>query len=97
MVLRARIVLAAAGNAANTAIAADQGVHVDTVRKWRCRFVKRGLDGLADAHRWAGRAVFTAVKTAQVKALACELPATRGVPLSRWSAADLADEAPRGT
>ena len=26
----------------------------------------------------------------QVKAIACELPATRGVPLSRWSRADLA-------
>jgi hypothetical protein len=33
------------------------------------------------------------VQTAQVKALACELPAERGVPPARWSAADLADEA----
>jgi hypothetical protein len=33
------------------------------------------------------------VQAAQVKALACELPAEHGVPLSRWSAADLADEA----
>jgi hypothetical protein len=28
----------------------------------------------------------------QVKALACELPATHGVPLSRWSTAELARE-----
>ena len=28
----------------------------------------------------------------EVKALACELPATRGVPLSRWSCAELARE-----
>jgi hypothetical protein len=27
---------------------------------------------------------------AEVKALACELPATTGVPLSRWSCAELA-------
>ena len=26
----------------------------------------------------------------QVKALACELPATQGLPLSRWSTSDLA-------
>jgi transposase len=93
MALRARIVLAAADGAANTAIAADQGVHVDTVRKWRARFCRRRLDGLADAPRPGRPRRFTAVQTAQVKALACELPATRGVPLSRWSAADLADEA----
>jgi transposase len=93
MTLRARIVLAAADSVTNTAIAADQGVHVDTVRKWRSRFFKRRLDGLADARRPGRPRRFTAVQTAQVKALACELPATRGVPLSRWSAADLADEA----
>lgn len=29
---------------------------------------------------------------AEVKALACELPATSGVPLSRWSMAELAAE-----
>lgn len=37
--------------------------------------------------------MFTPIQQAQVKALACELPADRGVPLSRWSAAELADEA----
>ncbi len=30
---------------------------------------------------------------AEVKALACELPAKSGVPLSRWSAAELARQA----
>src|SRR5271165_509533 len=29
---------------------------------------------------------------AEIKALACELPATTGVPLSRWSSAELARE-----
>jgi transposase len=93
MVLRARIVLAAADGDANTAIAQQQRVHVDTVRKWRARFWRRRLAGLADERRTGRPRRFTAVQTAQVKALACELPATRGVPLSRWSAADLADEA----
>ncbi|MFE9656572.1 helix-turn-helix domain-containing protein [Micromonospora sp. NPDC006431] len=93
LVVRARIVLAAAGGASNTAIAADQRVHVDTVRKWRVRFWQRRLDGLTDVPRPGRPRRFTDVQTAQVKALACELPAERGVPLSRWSAADLADEA----
>ncbi|MCM0679197.1 IS630 family transposase [Micromonospora phytophila] len=93
LVVRARIVLAAADGASNTLIAADQRVHVDTVRKWRVRFYRRRLDGLADAPRPGRPRRFSDVQAAQVKALACELPAERGVPLSRWSAADLAGEA----
>ncbi|TYC10152.1 IS630 family transposase [Micromonospora sp. MP36] len=93
LVVRARIVLAAAGGATNTANAALHGVHVDTVRKWRRRFWAHRLAGLADADRPGRPSTFTAVQQVQVKALACELPADRGVPLSRWSAADLAGEA----
>jgi transposase len=93
LVVRARIVLAAAGGASNASIAACHGVHVDTVRKWRRRFWARRLEGLADADRPGRPPIFTPVQQAQVKALACELPADRGVPLSRWSAAELAGEA----
>lgn len=93
LVVRARIVLAAAAGASDAAIAAHCRVHVDTARKWRVRFYTRRLDGLADAARTGRPRRFTDVQAAQVKALACELPAERGVPLSRWSAADLADEA----
>jgi len=39
------------------------------------------------------RALFPPVQIAEVKALACELPAEKGVPLSRWSSAELAREA----
>lgn len=92
-VLRARIVLDAADGLPNTAIAQRHGVHVDTARKWRARFHSKRLAGLNDRRRSGRPRRFTAVQAAQVKALACELPATRGVPLSRWSAADLADEA----
>jgi transposase len=38
LVLRAKIVLAAAGGVSNAAIAARYRVHVDTVRRWRGRF-----------------------------------------------------------
>ena len=44
--LRAQIVLAAAAGSTNAAIAAQVGVHVDTVRKWRRRFAGAGLAGL---------------------------------------------------
>src|SRR5690242_3716219 len=82
-VLRARIGLAAAGGAGNAAIARQQRVHVDTVRKWRSRFWRRRLAGLSDAARCGRPPRFSAVQAVQVKALACELPAIRGVPLSR--------------
>jgi len=38
------------------------------------------------------RSVFPPLVQAEVKALACELPATTGVPLSRWSCSELARE-----
>ncbi|MCU1614424.1 MAG: family transposase [Frankiales bacterium] len=92
-VLRARIVLAAADGEANAAIARRLGICEDTVRKWRARFCAEGLAGLADRHRPGRRRTFAATAEAEVKALACALPAENGVPLSRWSAAELAAEA----
>ncbi len=91
-VLRARIVLGAADGATNTDIAAEVGVHVDTARKWRKRFWAHGMDGLKDLPR-GQRATFEPVQVAGVKALACTPPRDRGLPLARWSCADLAREA----
>jgi hypothetical protein len=39
------------------------------------------------------RGLFPPAQIAEVKALACELPAEKGVALSRWSSAELAREA----
>jgi transposase len=91
-VIRSRIVLAAAEGATNIEIATAAGVHVDTVRKWRRRFATAGLAGLDDLPRSGRRRVFTPVQVAEVKALACTLPAETGAPLSRWSSAELATE-----
>ncbi len=51
LALRARIVLAAAEGAANTAIAARLGCSPATVGKWRRRWVETGVDGLLDEPR----------------------------------------------
>jgi transposase len=93
MLLRARIVLAAADGASNAGIARTLGVCQDTVRKWRRRYAHDRLAGLADAHRSGRPRRFSAVQRAQVVAIACELPASRGMPLSRWSSFELACEA----
>ena len=91
--VRARIVLLAAQQYSNAAIAAEVGVSVDTVRTWRGRFAVQGLAGLRDRAR-SGRPVrFTPVQVAQVKSLACQLPAATGAPLARWSCPELAREA----
>jgi transposase len=94
-VLRARIVLDAADGRSNARIAADRSVHVDTVRKWRRRFWQHRLPGLDDLPRTGRPRVFSAVQVAEVKALACELPATSDLPLAKWSCPDIAVEATR--
>src|SRR6266508_4567002 len=91
-VLRAKIVLLAARGVPNQKIAARLGVAVDPARKWRGRFAAHGIAGLADRKRSGRPPRFTPVQVAEVKALACQLPAEQGVPLSRWSCPDLAGE-----
>jgi hypothetical protein len=66
-------------------IAARVGVSLDTARKWRTRFAAAGLAGLTDLPRSGRPRLFTEVQRAEVIALACELPAKHGVPLSTWT------------
>lgn len=51
VVLRAKIVLAAWRGRSNAVIARELGISVDTVRKWRGRFVREGMPGLEDRPR----------------------------------------------
>lgn len=92
-VIRARIVRDAAYGYSNAKISHRQGVNIDTVRRWRARYADEGLAGLADRQRSGRPPRFTPVQVAEVKALACQLPAETAVPLSRWSCPDLAGEA----
>jgi transposase len=51
LALRARIVLACAQGATNKAVAEQLGIWPQTVAKWRSRFVRERLEGLADEPR----------------------------------------------
>ena len=92
-VVRAKIVLLAADGLENTVIAARLDVHAGVVSRWRKRFAIEGMAGLADRRRSGRPRKFASSVVAQVKAMACEPPEDRGVPQSRWSAADLAAQA----
>jgi transposase len=93
VVVRAKIVLLAADGLPNTAIAGRLDVAVDVVSKWRKRFCVEGLVGLRDRERSGRPRAFAAEVVAEVKAMACEPPRARAVPLSRWSSAELAAQA----
>lgn len=101
VVLRARIVLAAAQGCANVQIASELGTNVDTVRLWRDRWA--GLQGidletlslaerLQDAPRPGVKPKFTNEQRCQMAALACEAPAKAGRPISQWTGREIADE-----
>ena len=106
VVLRARIILAAAQGSSNRQIARDLNINVDTVRLWRDRWAnwqpvdleKSGqeaeglLQRLQDAPRPGAVPKFTVQQRAQMAALACEAPAKTGRPISQWTGREIADE-----
>jgi hypothetical protein len=54
---------------------------------------RKGSRALRSVLGPAVRGLFPPTQVAEIKALACELPAEKGVPLSRWSSAEIAVEA----
>ena len=94
LVERATIVLRAAAGLPNAQIAASLRLCVDTVRKWRGRWLAApGVASLGDAQRSGRPPGFTPVQVAQVKAAVCTPPAQCGLPLARWSCPELARHA----
>ena len=81
----------------DTCIARETGLRLDTVRRWRGRFAQACLPGLKDLQRCGRSSSFTPLQAAEVKSLACRLPAESEVPLSRWSCPEPAREAARRT
>jgi len=93
--IRAQIVLEAAHETSNSAIAESLGLCVDTVRTWRRRFATATGDRLAalnDRPRTGRPRVHDDAVRAAVVAMACALPAEQDVPLSRWSCPEIARE-----
>jgi putative transposase len=102
LALRARLILAAAQGKNNSQIARELGICVDTVRKWRMRWIglqAASLDDLSvserlsDVPRPGRRAQITAEQTCRMVAMACEQPKER--PISHWTAREIADEVMR--
>ena len=94
-VLRAKMILLAAEGQSNDEIGASLDIGRDVVSLWRKRFFHERLPGLEERPRPGRPPVFPPEVVVQVKAIACELPATLGVPLSRLSSADIVREAQR--
>jgi transposase len=88
LVLRARIVLAAADQQSNQQIAARLGIPQITASKWRRRFAQLGLEGLQDAPRSGRPPQHGPEVREKVQQRVCQQPEFQ----SRWSVRTLARE-----
>jgi putative transposase len=103
LVVRARIVLAAAAGRNNAQIARELRVSLDTARLWRHRWLETAPTDsaaplaaaarLSDLPRSGAPAQFTAEQLCQLIALACEVPAGSERPISHWSRREITAEA----
>lgn len=94
---RARMIIMAAAGLGVGKTARILDVWRKGVTRQRTRWAQQSpepiLTRLGDAPRSGKPPTFTAEQTCAIIALACESPAASGLPLSQWSAADLAREA----
>ncbi|MCP4208025.1 MAG: helix-turn-helix domain-containing protein [Shimia sp.] len=99
--LRARMILLLAEGLNITGTAERLEVWRKTVSEWRGRWLASAGSGdtalarLSDAPRPGGPCRITAEEVCAITALACKRPRDCGLPLSHWSASDLAREALR--
>jgi putative transposase len=101
MVLRARIVLAAAEGQNNAQIARRLSLSIDMVRLWRERWLilrpasLKDLpiaDSLSDAPRPGRPRRITEEQVCRIEELACEAPERSGRPISQWTGREIAEE-----
>lgn len=99
--LRARIIVAAAAGQNNCQIARQLGIHAETVRVWRMRWLGMQAasledlpleERLTDAPRPGAPARITTEQVCQVVELACTGPEQAGRPISQWTAREIAAE-----
>ena len=101
LALRARIILAAADGANNSQIARLLDLDVDTVRRWRSRWLAFAPiplaefslhERLSDVPR-SGRPIqISAEQRCQIVALACAAPTDAGRPIAQWTGREIAAE-----
>jgi putative transposase len=100
-VVRAQIILLASKGYSNTKIAAELSIDIETVRKWRDRWVRlQGIDlktvtiaqRLEDAQRPGKPSKITEEQRCQMAVLACEAPSQAQRPISQWTGREIADE-----
>jgi len=84
---RARIVLLAAEGQSSTAVAGQLKIHLQTVLKWRARFVERGLEGLLDEPR-PGQP--RKLSDAQIEAVIARTLESKPVGATHWSTRSMA-------
>jgi len=94
LVERARIVLAAAEGLTGSEIAERVGCAERTVKKWRPRYARDGIEGLADAPRSGAPLTHGPVTRALLIAKACTRPepTEQGARRERWTYEQLAAE-----
>ena len=91
LVQRAKIILLSSeGKYRNTEIGKEVGCKRASVRKWRHRFLKHGLNGLKDNPRSGHPLEFTAQERAKVLAMATRSPEREGKYFTQWSVRELA-------
>lgn len=100
LALRARMIVMAADGVGVGDTAQQLGVWRKGVSMWRARWLAGGAgktvaERLADAPRSGAPATITPEQICAIVALACERPEDSGVPISQWSASDLARETVR--
>lgn len=103
LVLRARIVRAAADGLNNSQIARELVLPVDTARLWRRRWLatvpadpnapRDVAARLQDLPRPGAPGRFTAEQFCQLIAMGCEVPADSDRPISHWTPREIAAEA----
>jgi putative transposase len=99
--LRAQLILDAAEDRSNLAIARARHVSLETVRLWRDRWMlfqsiplsELSLEErLRDAPRSGKRPRITPEQICAIAAMACEAPSQSGRPISHWTHREIADE-----
>ncbi len=98
---RSRIILLAAEGFNNAQIAGQLGVNLNTVRRWRQRWMglqAANLEDLSieerlnDVPRPGAPVRITPEQVCQIVALACEAPSQSERPISQWTGREIADE-----